>query len=376
MKTNRGTAPSPAPDTPRLKSRLRRALGVGSIFVVLLGLGGVAGWSLAHVTGDSTAGRAERPAFVTTVATHGVVKEDVPLDITAQWASQPLVTNQLSGVVTDVKVRTGDRLRSGDVLYSANLLPVTIAEGKFPLFRDVEPGLKGADVANVQSFLADQGLYAGPTDGAAGAGTVAAIRAWQKSVGSPESGVIEPGRLLMVPRLPVRAQVDTTKLRVGAKLAGGEDVVRALATEPSFTLTTSDQVAQRLTAQVEITIAPGSGAGAWSARAGASKEDPQSGQIVVRLRGPDGGSVCGTTCQTVPYGTPTTYPAKAVVVPEVSGTVLPAAAVVTDGSGSSVVVADDGRRLPVTVRAVAGGLACISGVQPGQRVRLAGAQQT
>lgn len=348
---------------------MRRLVGWLLAILVLLAAGGAAGWALGHVTDRSDPGQVAAPP-VTVAVTSGTVSDELPLTVTAQWPTRPLATNRRAGVVTAVNVSTGDPVRSGDALFAVNLEPVVVAQGKLPLFRDIAGGVRGPDVAQVQRFLATTGFYSGPADGVAGGGTVDAIRAWQRSLGAPVTGVIQPGSVLMIASLPIRAQVDTRVLRVGAELVGGERVVRAFGRRPTFTVRTTDQIAAQLTSTVAISIQHAKAAGTWMARACRVAVDPGSGQTIVSLVGADGGAVCGATCSLVPYDASTTYAASAVTVPPLSGSLVPAATIATDASGGSVVVLADGRRVPVTIRGTVGGIACVTGVDPGQRVRI------
>lgn len=347
---------------------MRRGARLVLACLLVLSAGVAGGWALAHVTDGVDPGQ-QAAAPVTAQVTSGTISDEMAVTASAEWTSRELATNRRAGVVTSVAVATGDEVGSGDVLFAVNLVPVVAAKGELPLFRDVGTGIRGPDVMQVQRFLAEEGFYRGRVDGDAGAGTVGAIRAWQEHIGAPVTGVIQPGQLLMVPTLPVRVQVDTKVLRVGAELAGGEKVVRAFASRPVFTVATTDLVAAQLSPQITIAIDRGDGE-AWPARAERQTVDAESGQTIVTLVGPDAGPVCGEDCASVPYKGTTTYAATAVTVPPETGSLVPAAAIATDAAGASVVVLEDGRQIPVTVLAVVGGLACVSGVVVGQRVRI------
>lgn len=162
----------------------RRLLARVAAALLLLALGGAAGWALARLTAES-AGAPVQERFVTAPVESGELAETLPLTVEAQWPTRALAKSSAAGVVTSVAVRNGDRVRNGQQLFAVDLEPVAVIEGAIPMFRAITPGLKGPDVAQVQRFLTAEGLYAGPADGQAGPGTAAAARAWQAKSGLP-----------------------------------------------------------------------------------------------------------------------------------------------------------------------------------------------
>ncbi|MGX6608502.1 hypothetical protein ACWKSP_41240 [Micromonosporaceae bacterium Da 78-11] len=64
--------------------------------------------------------------------------------------SSPGVLRQ---VVTGLPVETGDQVRSGQVLGEVSGRPVIALKGAFPAYRDIEPGMTGPDVRQLQRAL-------------------------------------------------------------------------------------------------------------------------------------------------------------------------------------------------------------------------------
>lgn len=87
-------------------------------------------------------------------------------------------------VVTAVNVRSGERIRSGQVVAEVSDRPVFVLQGNLPLWRNLMPGESGKDVAELQTALADLG-YSSGTDsyGFFGAGTEAAVRGFYQGIG-------------------------------------------------------------------------------------------------------------------------------------------------------------------------------------------------
>ncbi|MEV0189830.1 peptidoglycan-binding domain-containing protein [Kitasatospora purpeofusca] len=87
-------------------------------------------------------------------------------------------------IVTKVKVRAGDQLSYGKVLFEISGRPVFTLPGVLPAYRDLQTGAKGEDVAQFQKALASLGHRTGPdTSGTFGAGTERAVLALYKSIG-------------------------------------------------------------------------------------------------------------------------------------------------------------------------------------------------
>ena len=79
-------------------------------------------------------------------------------------------------VVTGVPLRPGSAAGEGSLLVEVSGRPVFLLEGSVPAYRDLRPGLRGKDVAQLQAALARLGFGPGEHDGRFGRGTAAAVR--------------------------------------------------------------------------------------------------------------------------------------------------------------------------------------------------------
>ncbi|MDH6711076.1 peptidoglycan hydrolase-like protein with peptidoglycan-binding domain [Kitasatospora sp. MAA19] len=87
-------------------------------------------------------------------------------------------------VVTKVKVKAGDQIAYGKVLFEISGRPVFTLAGALPAYRDLQNGAKGEDVAQLQKALAALGYRTAPdVSGVFGAGTERAVLALYKSIG-------------------------------------------------------------------------------------------------------------------------------------------------------------------------------------------------
>lgn len=169
--------------------------------------------------------------------------------------------------------------------------------------------------------------------------------------------------------LPATIQLGSG-ITVGKSLAGGEDSVLAPTGAREFVLVVTAEQARLIPAEatIEITYEKHT----WDAVIAGTTQDENS-QTVFELGAPDGGAVCGNQCDTLPSDPQVTLRSQVVVIPRVSGTTVPAAAVQTRPDGTAFVVTDSGE-VDVTVKGSGQGVAVVTGIEPGTRVQaLAGA---
>ena len=327
---------------------------------------GVAGWSArALLAPPAPLPRGAEYAVVEVVV--GEIERGLNLNAAAAWSGGPSVVNAASGTVTEVRAGSGEPVESGSVLYTVDLSPVVIAAGSVPAFRLLALGARGADVRQLQELLAGEGQRV-VVDGAFGAGTVRAVKAWQKSLGVTQTGEVALGSVVFVPTLPgVFAWADDVV--VGAAVAPGMVVGRLLPAEPVFTMTLPPN--QRTLVEPGMPVTIFTGEGQWRGRLGSVGEPDESGSAVAAIVPVEGAeSVCGEQCAAIPPGGEGALRARITVIARQSGTVVPTAALAVGADGSSAVVEPDGSVIPVTVLASASGQALVDGVEEGTRVRV------
>lgn len=336
--------------------------------LLLAAVAGGVGWAAASVLAPSEDVLDATP-FTYVSVEDGEVGASISLNAVAAWTPVPVGVNRAAGVVTGVAVAAGDEVVQGSTLYEIDLRPVVVAQGEVPAFRSIGEGAEGPDVAQLQTMLAATGAYRGPADGKAGAGTIAAIRAWQKGVGMPQTGVVEAGDVIFVPALPTRVALDSDIVARGATLSGGEEVLRGLPPSPDFVVPVTETQAGMMPAgtRVEITSPEGD---MWVGLAATQAADPESGTVEVALEGDGGGAICGDQCGQVPVTGEALLASRIVAVPTVEGLVVPSAALVTGADGQVVVIDDKGERIPVSVVSSARGMSVVEGVDQGVRVRV------
>lgn len=182
------------------------------IVLVVAALTAAGTWTLAQrvESPEQAAARAEPAAPIPVVAElqFGNLHGAVSVSTTARRARSHPVVRASAGteVVTSVERAAGDEVGAGTVLLRSNGRPVFVLPGHFPLYRDLQGGDTGDDVAQLQHGLAAAGHSIGRDDiGTFGAGTKAALDAMYDMAG------------YSVPETDARAQVAA----IDAQINGG-----------------------------------------------------------------------------------------------------------------------------------------------------------
>lgn len=346
----------------------RARAGVWAICVLALSVTAAAsGWAVYAVTqpikDPSTA-----QTYTYATVEPGEVGSSIALNTIAKWAPQPVGINQAVGLVTEVAIEPGAEVAAGDTLYSVNLRPTIVAEGRIPAFRPLSQDMEGADVAQLQSMLGELGFYGGIADGIARGGTDRAIKAWQKASGVAETGVVELGDVTFLPELPARVLLDSELIAPGKQIAGGELVVQALAASPEFTIPASPPQAAMMLPGTRVSITGPEGE-EWSALTAEQQRDPETQNMIISVVPADGTNFCGA-CLSIPVIGESALPSRIETIETVAGLVVPSAALTSDAAGDLFLVDVEGKRIPVTVIAAAKGISVVEGAENGLRVRL------
>lgn len=337
-----------------------------AVIVVVAVLAGGAGWWAGRtVTAPAEAvspGRVE--PFVLTKVESSSVGRSLPLSVTVSQPVRAVARNSLAGVVTAVS--PGKRA-TGEVVYSVGRVPVRVVAGKEPFYRDLTVGSKGSDVTQLERALVAKGLLK-TADATFDAGTAAAVKAWQKTLGTEPTGSVPLGQVVAVPSLPAQVSLGEP-IALGAVLAGGEESVLAPTGARTFELEISEEQARLIPEGARINVLFEKSR--WPAVISGSRVNPDTNSTILSLSAPAGGGlVCGKDCAALPALTKTQLRSEVIVVPAVSGPAVPVAAIRTKADGSAVVLDAKGAEKKVTVKASASGVAIIDGVPVGAKVRV------
>ncbi|HEX9554802.1 MAG TPA: peptidoglycan-binding protein [Streptosporangiaceae bacterium] len=175
---------------PGSPERRSRALSVLVILALLLGVAaGMVARGFISPAQVAANARAPKASLITARVRYGVLS--VPVNIRANvgdgnpvQVNAPSDLNGSLAVVTSVNVRAGQRVSQGQLLLTVAERPVFLFGGGIPVFREMSPGMRGADIAELQAGLQAAGYGVGSdASGAYGPGTAAAVATIYKANG-------------------------------------------------------------------------------------------------------------------------------------------------------------------------------------------------
>lgn len=347
-----------------------RALVVGGLVVIAGSAGAWAGATLLRPAPDVLVDR----GFVLVDAREGSVGQDLSLAATARWEETATVQGSGSGTVTTVPWADGGVAAPGDVIYTVDLRPVVVAQGDVPGFRDLALGSRGADVLQLQQMLVATGDLSAEPDGTFGPSTDRAVRNWHAHLGmtttGSDGGTVRVGDLLFVPQLPARLALGEDVV-VGLQVSGSYTAARMLPDAPDFTVSLSERQTGIVTTGTSVELTAPEPGTTWHAVVREIRPADAEQPAVAVLAATEG-SICTDRCDDLPVDLPTALPARLHVVPETSGVVVPAAAVVNEADGTTWVRLADGSKRSIDVLAGAQGQVVVDGVAVGEKVRTPG----
>lgn len=331
---------------PTGRRRARRAVWVVAGLAVALG-GGLALIAPGHA---APAAEDTAPTRSTDTVTRQTLQQRQAHDGALGYGRESTLGTAAGGTVTWLP-EVGAVLDRGQQVARVDDRPVVLLHGGMPLYRALEPGLRGPDVRQLKDNLAALG-YQVTGDDRYTAGTAAAVRAWQRDLGRERTGTVQPGDVVVVPG-PVR--VAGHEAALGGTLPG--DLVRATGTEHVVTaaLAASERDRVAVGGSVELGLPGGrSTTGTVTAVSApetppADEEDPAASpgepEVTVTVRVDDPAALDGLEHGPVEVRVVSGERTDVLTVP-----VVALLALAEGGYGVEVVGADGGTRLvPVTL---------------------------
>jgi peptidoglycan hydrolase-like protein with peptidoglycan-binding domain len=188
---------------------VRRWLAAG-LGLALIGFIGYVGFN------RSPAPAAAPPPPRTVKITKGTLTATENVDGTLGFGDPVAVNGRLPGIVTALPAE-GATVRRGGVMYAVDGRPVVLFYAAAPFYRTLKPGDEGADVAALEANLAALGHRGFTADDSYTGATADAVRAWQESLGLPETGTAELGRVVVAPDA---VRIGEVKAHLGDNAAG------------------------------------------------------------------------------------------------------------------------------------------------------------
>lgn len=323
---------------------------------VAAGLAVVLGAGLAAIAPGHAAPAEEDLAErrTTEPVTRQTLQQRQALDGTLGYGREQELAAAADGTVTWLP-EVGAGLDRGEPVARVDDRPVVLLHGAMPLYRTLEPGVRGPDAQQLKENLAALG-YDVTGDDRYTARTAAAVRAWQRDLGRERTGTVRPGDVVVVPG-PVRVAGHETRL--GDAVPG--DLVRVTGTEHVVTaaLPAGDRDRVAVGGPVELGLPGGrtttGTVAAVSAPEAAPAEDegapPADPEVTVTVRVDDPAHLDGLEHGDVEVRVVSGERADVLTVP-----VVALLALAEGGYGVEVVEADGGTRLvPVTLGMFAAG---------------------
>ncbi|WP_216452358.1 peptidoglycan-binding domain-containing protein [Arcanobacterium phocae] len=322
-------------------------------------------WALRVTFATQAVSNPTSETHITVDVLEQTVGQSLTVTTTASRDPLPLSANTLTGTATYVTDKTS--ATQGDNLYTVNDQPVWAIVSSTPIWRDLSEGLRGDDVVALRNFLADLGYIDIREGQTFTSGLAWGVKAFQKDHGLEETGQFPHGTLIAIPHNDTPIKIDNKILFTGAQLNGGEAFLSTYSQTPTFIMMLGQGQAEMIPTGAVVQVY--SGQTMWEGIAGSGTTTPDG--VSIPVTAPDGSILCGDSCSELPPGELLHLNTHVVLVPEQTGPTVPVSAILTTADGQTQVRVIDGKEshlAPVTVRALASGLAVVDGIEVGTQV--------
>jgi peptidoglycan hydrolase-like protein with peptidoglycan-binding domain len=215
----------------RGRSAAGLAVSVAAVAAVAAGVGTLA----AH------RGRGDPPSATSSTSTAKVIRTDLSTTLsvngTLAYLGQGDLVNQTNGVAFTALPAPGAVIGRGQAAFEVDGRAIPLLLGARPAWRTLGPGVTdGPDVRQLEENLVALG-FADPkvviVDNHFSAGTTAAVRRWQRSLGRPATGRVAVGDAVWSPA-PIR--VGAVPIQLGSPAAAGTVVATVTSTVRGVTV--------------------------------------------------------------------------------------------------------------------------------------------
>jgi peptidoglycan hydrolase-like protein with peptidoglycan-binding domain len=346
-----------------------RTIGVLAAVCVAALLIALVGYRLGHRTLNVQPSEPAAPSPATVASSEGTLVDERPVIVDAEWEPGIEVLNRLSGTITWAAAgpATLYGIEAGNVVYSVDEVRVVAMPGTVPAFRDIGPGVSGADVAQLQQFLNSEGYPISGADGTWRGSTTTAYRQWRVDNLLPVANSAALGEILFLPDLPI-STTTTEDLLVGGLVSDGQALFVALDSAPALSL--------YLPADSPFQIEPGAMveidfAGVPVIATATDRQlQVEGGARRIDVNTAESAAPCDPWCTKIPPRGVSSWAATVVVKGPASGVILPVGALRSGPDGAPVVITADGSTKEVKVVLQVGGQAIVTGIDAGETLIL------
>ncbi|WP_405429086.1 peptidoglycan-binding protein [Micromonospora sp. NBC_00617] len=266
------------------RSRLRAAVA-GGVVLLVAAVGAVAAIGFGGGSAGDAA-EASAPAATATI-TRQTLADTQTADGELGYGTTRTATTRLSGTITGLPA-TGSTVRRGKALYLVDNEKVVLLYGGLPAYRTLRPGVEGPDVTQFERNLKALGYTGFTVDDEYTGDTADAVRDWQEDLGLPETGRVEPGRVVYADG---EVRVESHQADVGAVAQPGQAVLTYTGTSRVVTvdLDVDDQRLAKPKAKVTVKLPDGRSVGGTIStvetviQAGATGANGQSGEAETKI---------------------------------------------------------------------------------------------
>lgn len=232
---------------------MNRRVRIGLAAVLTTGAAAAAAVGLPDARGGGDTPAAMPPA--TAEVTRGTLVDTQTHTGDLGYGETTAIAARMSGTVTGMPA-AGSTVRRGGALYRIDDDPVVLLYGKLPAYRTLAPGSEGADVAQFEKNIKALGYGGFTVDRTYSSATAEAVRDWQDDLGVPETGAVDPARVV---HAPDAVRVDSRTAVPGAVVQPGAELLRTTGTARVATveLEMADQRLADVGAPVEVTLPDG-----------------------------------------------------------------------------------------------------------------------
>ncbi|NUT21794.1 MAG: peptidoglycan-binding protein [Hamadaea sp.] len=163
------------------------ALATAAVAAAALGIGG----------GTETPQR-QAPQQATAPVTRTTLVQSEEVNGTLGYGAPTPVSTATGAVLTWLPT-PGTTISRGKAVYRADNLPVVLFYGALPLYRPLHVGDTGDDVKEIERNLTALGYSGITVDTRYTAATAAAVKKWQQALGRTQTGVLDPGTVVVAP---------------------------------------------------------------------------------------------------------------------------------------------------------------------------------
>lgn len=226
---------------------------ITAVAVVAVGAGGAA--AVGYGGGDGSTAVAGTLPPATAPITRQTLVDAETADGELGYGAARAAVPRLNGTITAL-AGTGTVVKRGQSLYSVDDTKVVLLYGALPAYRTLRSGTEGADVKQFEQNLEALGYSGFTVDEEYTGATADAVREWQEDLGLPETGQVEPGRIVYADG---EIRVEAQEAAVGDPAQAGQAVLTFTGTSRLVTvdLDVDDQRLARKGAKVGVTMPDG-----------------------------------------------------------------------------------------------------------------------